>query len=183
MELLCNIVNISYMSLRILYEDFLRLFLSHNWVILECFVSHCEASTVLWPPDPTCMRDSGRPVAWDRLSLRLIPGYGSVSNVTRRSSTCSLEKLVLFLRLAPLDAPPPGQICRGASAGEEELSASLTDTDSRSIQLLNITCHEFHYLSSPLQHSDKSPRVITKRTRCWNSTAAISFSSLPFKPG
>lgn len=29
-----------------------------------------------------------------------MPGYGSVSKVARRSSTCSLEKLVLFLRLA-----------------------------------------------------------------------------------
>lgn len=48
----------------------------------------------------TWMRDSGRPVAWDRLSRRLMPGYGSVSKVARRSSTCSLEKLVLFLRLA-----------------------------------------------------------------------------------
>lgn len=47
------------------------------------------------------MRDSGRPVAWERLSLRLIPGYGSVSKVVRRSSTCSLEKLVLFLREEP----------------------------------------------------------------------------------
>lgn len=53
------------------------------------------------------MRDSGNPVVWDRLSLRLIPGYGSVSKVTRRSSTCSLEKLVLFLRLALRAEPAP----------------------------------------------------------------------------
>lgn len=53
------------------------------------------------------MRDSGRPVVWDKLSLRLIPGYGSVSNVALRSSTCSLEKLVLFLRLALREVPPP----------------------------------------------------------------------------
>lgn len=52
------------------------------------------------------MRDSGRPVAWERLSLRLIPGYGSVSNVARSNSTCSLEKLVLFLRLALREEPP-----------------------------------------------------------------------------
>ena len=52
------------------------------------------------------MRDSGRPVVWDRLSLRLMPGYGSVSKVARRSSTCSLEKLVLFLRLALREEPP-----------------------------------------------------------------------------
>lgn len=51
------------------------------------------------------MRDSGRPVVWDRLSLRLMPGYGSVSKVVRRSSTCSLEKLVLFLRLALREEP------------------------------------------------------------------------------
>lgn len=54
------------------------------------------------------MRDSGSPVVWDRLSLRLIPGYGSVSKVARRSSTCSLEKLVLFLRLALRAEPAPG---------------------------------------------------------------------------
>lgn len=52
------------------------------------------------------MRDSGRPVVWERLSLRLMPGYGSVSKVARRSSTCSLEKLVLFLRLALREEPP-----------------------------------------------------------------------------
>lgn len=53
------------------------------------------------------MRDPGRPVVWDRLSLMVIPGYGSVSKVARSSSTCSLEKLVLFLRLAVREEPLP----------------------------------------------------------------------------
>lgn len=64
------------------------------------------------------MRDSGRPVVWDRLSLRLMPGYGSVSKVARRSSTCSLEKLVLFLRLAR-EEPPLEATGLASSEGRE----------------------------------------------------------------
>lgn len=66
------------------------------------------------------MRDSGRPVAWDRFSLRLIPGYGSVSKVARRSSTCSLEKLVLFLRLALREEPPLEAMGLASSEGRGE---------------------------------------------------------------
>lgn len=66
------------------------------------------------------MRDSGRPVAWDRLSLRLMPGYGSVSKVVRSSSTCSLEKLVLFLRLALREEAPPEAEGLASSEGGEE---------------------------------------------------------------
>lgn len=63
------------------------------------------------------MRDSGRPEVWDRLSLRLMPGYGSVSKVVRSSSTCSLEKLVLFLRLALRDEAPETATFLGTSEG------------------------------------------------------------------
>lgn len=66
------------------------------------------------------MRDSGRPVAWDKLSRRLIPGYGSVSKVVRRSSTCSLEKLVLFLRLALREEPPLEATDLASSEGGED---------------------------------------------------------------
>ena len=65
------------------------------------------------------MRDSGRPVAWDRLSLRLMPGYGSVSKVARSSSTCSLEKLVLFLRLALREEAAPEAEGLASSEGRE----------------------------------------------------------------
>lgn len=68
----------------------------------------------------TWMRDSGRPVVWDRLSRRLMPGYGSVSKVTRSSSTCSLEKLVLFLRLALREEPPLEATDTASSEGREK---------------------------------------------------------------
>lgn len=69
----------------------------------------------------TWMRDSGKPVVWDRFSRRLMPGYGSVSKVARRSSTCSLEKLVLFLRLALRDEPPPEAAGRTSSGERDEV--------------------------------------------------------------
>lgn len=74
------------------------------------------------------MRDSGRPVVLDRLSLRLMPGYGSVSKVTRRSSTWSLEKLVLFLRLV-LRWEPPEAAALASSGGETEKRGAGSTSD------------------------------------------------------
>lgn len=73
------------------------------------------------------MRDSGRPVVWDRLSLRLIPGYGSVSKVALKSSTCSLEKLVLFLRLALREVLPPLEAADLASSEENANKVNTSD--------------------------------------------------------
>lgn len=75
------------------------------------------------------MRDSGRPVAWDRLSRRLMPGYGSVSKVARRSSTCSLEKLVRFLRLALRAELPPEARGRASSEGGRGGGGEAGDRD------------------------------------------------------
>lgn len=48
-----------------------------------------------------------------------MPGYGSVSKVARRSSTCSLEKLVLFLRLVLREEPPLEAAGLASSEGRE----------------------------------------------------------------
>lgn len=85
----------------------------------------------------TWMRDSGRPVAWDRLSRRLMPGYGSVSKVARRSSTCSLEKLVLFLRLALRAELLMGATGRPSSEGEQttgSVAETFSDTKQKTPQ-------------------------------------------------
>lgn len=83
------------------FTDFEKFSLNH--VIKKGIVAAHDEAGVRFH---TWMRDSGRPVVWDRFSLRLMPGYGSVAKVVRRSSTCSLEKLVLFLRLALREEPP-----------------------------------------------------------------------------
>lgn len=86
------------------------------------------------------MRDSGRPVVWDRLSLRLMPGYGSVSKVARRSSTCSLEKLVLFLRLALREEPLPEATDLASSEGMQRKYGGLT---SDRIHSYSLTYHDY----------------------------------------
>lgn len=122
----------------------------------------------------TWMRDSGRPVAWDRLSRRLMPGYGSVSKVARRSSTCSLEKLVLFLRLALRAEQLMGATGRPSSGGgrQQVQWQKRFQTPNKKLPKRRITSDTLIRLIHEVSHLEIEVLVST----CFSKSTTVTFT-------